>query len=168
MDMYEQVPQSHETSYTANTGNGEVKLHISEFINVGESMATTSGGDSSTYTHPEGFELVNENIPNRSEPDETIEPSSFEMEIVDMDVAGIFPDEGSTTKETTNPADDSSTAKTLDKKYKCKVCGKGFVTCKSLNMHLHIHSGRTKCGICGAVLSRTANLKRHMKLKHEP
>uniref|UniRef100_A0A182JSM2 BTB domain-containing protein n=1 Tax=Anopheles christyi TaxID=43041 RepID=A0A182JSM2_9DIPT len=165
LEMYGQVSQNHDTTtYTTNTGNGEVKLHISEFINVGEGMAATSG-ESGTFAHPETFELVNENIPTRSDSDENIESSSFEMEIVDMDVTGIFPDEGTSVKE--SPTDDGTT-KTQDKKYKCKVCGRGFVTCKSLNMHLHIHSGRTKCGICGAVLSRTANLKRHMKLKHEP
>ncbi|KAL1400003.1 hypothetical protein pipiens_007790 [Culex pipiens pipiens] len=53
------------------------------------------------------------------------------------------------------------------KKYKCKDCDKSFAAWKSLTMHNHIHKGLTKCPICGAVLSRTANLKRHMKLKHE-
>lgn len=33
-------------------------------------------------------------------------------------------------------------------------------------MHFNIHKGLTKCHICDAVLSRTGNLKRHIRLKH--
>lgn len=33
-------------------------------------------------------------------------------------------------------------------------------------MHFNIHKGLTKCHICNAILSRTGNLKRHIRLKH--
>ncbi|XP_063706737.1 myoneurin-like isoform X5 [Culicoides brevitarsis] len=59
-----------------------------------------------------------------------------------------------------------SRAATGDKKHQCSQCSKRFASFKSLLMHYNIHKGLTECKICKAVLSRTGNLKRHMKLKH--
>lgn len=53
-----------------------------------------------------------------------------------------------------------------DKKHQCTTCSKRFASFKSLLMHFNIHKGLTKCHICDAVLSRTGNLKRHIRLKH--
>uniref|UniRef100_A0A182W8I2 BTB domain-containing protein n=1 Tax=Anopheles minimus TaxID=112268 RepID=A0A182W8I2_9DIPT len=159
--------QTAKTTSTANPNALTNKLEptISEFINVGEGMATTSG-DSNAYTQPEDFEMVCDNVANHSESEDPIEQrTSFEMQIVDMGVDNKFLDEDELTAVQTVMG---GTDKTQEKKYKCDVCDKRFVTWKSLSMHSQIHSGRTKCNICGAVLSRTANLKRHMKLKHEP
>ncbi|XP_028129373.1 protein abrupt-like isoform X2 [Diabrotica virgifera virgifera] len=48
----------------------------------------------------------------------------------------------------------------------CPVCFKVFTHPYSLHHHKPVHLGRTKCGICHAVLSRKYNLKMHMKSKH--
>lgn len=53
-----------------------------------------------------------------------------------------------------------------EKKHQCTTCSKRFASFKSLLMHFNIHKGLTKCHICDAVLSRTGNLKRHIRLKH--
>lgn len=53
-----------------------------------------------------------------------------------------------------------------EKKHQCTTCSKRFASFKSLLMHYNIHKGLTKCHICDAVLSRTGNLKRHIRLKH--
>ncbi|XP_052899051.1 protein bric-a-brac 1-like [Anopheles moucheti] len=157
-----ETPTNGSEMYNATTAQSE---DISEFINVGESLGTTCG-DSSAYTQPADFKIVCENITNQSQSEEPMEQQSgFEMHIVDMGVDNAFMDEDKAVVLHTAMDD---TGKTQMKLYKCNSCDKSFVTWKSLAMHRHIHSGRTKCNICGAVLSRTANLKRHMKLKHEP
>ncbi|XP_058057863.1 protein abrupt-like [Anopheles bellator] len=171
MDLYsEQSGQEHDqvTTYTDSTNN-DVKIQISEYINVGEGLNPTSG-DSGSYTQQEGYELVGDAIAERQEGDEHMGQNCFEMEIVDMDVNGMFPDDGAEDAKVKTETMDESAGRSRDdgKKFQCKECDKAFATWKSLAMHRHIHSGRTKCKICGAVLSRTANLKRHMKLKHEP
>lgn len=61
---------------------------------------------------------------------------------------------------------DGSQNKSTEKKHPCTNCGKKFASFKSLLMHYNIHRGLTKCNICNAVLSRTGNLKRHIRLKH--
>ncbi|KFB44939.1 AGAP010063-PA-like protein [Anopheles sinensis] len=185
MGLYGQTQQEHEQvavyGDSVNAENNDVKLQMTEYINVGEPINPTSG-DSGTYTQQEGFELVDENISDRQDTDEHMGQNSFEMEIVDMDVNGMFPDDTNEqqqqqqTPQQQQQQQQDSKAEILEsaaramkdvvKKYKCKQCEKSFATWKSLAMHRHIHSGRTKCTICGAVLSRTANLKRHMKLKH--
>uniref|UniRef100_A0A182ITD6 BTB domain-containing protein n=1 Tax=Anopheles atroparvus TaxID=41427 RepID=A0A182ITD6_ANOAO len=170
MGMYEQTQQAHEqvASFvdSVNTENNDVKLQMTEYISVGESINPTSG-DSGTFTQQEGYEMVDESISDRQDADEHMGQNSFEMEIVDMD--GIFQEQSSEQQQDTKPQILEGVSRSKeDKKFKCKLCDKSFATWKSLAMHRHIHSGRTKCTICGAVLSRTANLKRHMKLKHEP
>ncbi|XP_052865638.1 protein abrupt-like [Anopheles cruzii] len=177
MELYSdgQSGQEHDqvTTYTdsVHSTNNDVKIQISEYINVGEGLNAASG-DSGSYTQQEGYELVGDPIADRPEGDEHMGQSCFEMEIVDMDgMNGMFPDDGATEepKVKREMADESAgSSKDEAKKFKCKECEKSFATWKSLAMHRHIHSGNTKCKICGAVLSRTANLKRHMKLKHEP
>ncbi|XP_053663439.1 modifier of mdg4-like [Anopheles marshallii] len=158
-----ETPTNRSEIYNATTAQSQ---DISEFINVGESLVATCG-DGSAYTQPDEFEMVCENITHRSESEEPMEQSTgFEMQIVDIGVDNTFLDEEEKAAVTHTATDD--TENTQKKQYKCNSCDKSFVTWKSLTMHSHIHSGRTKCNICGAVLSRTANLKRHMKLKHEP
>uniref|UniRef100_A0A182R1Q7 BTB domain-containing protein n=1 Tax=Anopheles funestus TaxID=62324 RepID=A0A182R1Q7_ANOFN len=136
-----------------------------ELINVGDGLATTSS-ESNAYTQMDDFEMTCEDFANQFESEQ---PSNYEIEIVDMDSNNTCLDEDEeASTQTIQDLISLTTKKALKKKYKCNICFKSFVACKSLSMHIATHSGRTKCNICGLVLSRTANLKRHIRLKHEP
>ncbi|KAK7788822.1 hypothetical protein R5R35_012821 [Gryllus longicercus] len=50
--------------------------------------------------------------------------------------------------------------------YMCRVCGKAFRSQNSCYDHMAIHRGTSKCSICECVLSRKANMKRHMRFVH--
>uniref|UniRef100_A0A182NNS8 BTB domain-containing protein n=1 Tax=Anopheles dirus TaxID=7168 RepID=A0A182NNS8_9DIPT len=175
MEMYQQATQDPEQDTTyADLQNADMKMHMTEFINVNDGIATsatgtttvaaaTTSGDSGSYTQPESFELVCDDIPEQSDSDEPLEESNFEMETEDLNVNGMFPVDEQPTKQPKAKA--TGSAVPSEKKFKCRDCDKSFCTWKSLNMHRHIHSGRTECQICGAILSRTANLKRHMNLE---
>uniref|UniRef100_A0A182QIE5 BTB domain-containing protein n=1 Tax=Anopheles farauti TaxID=69004 RepID=A0A182QIE5_9DIPT len=179
MEMHQQTTQDHEQDATyAELQNADMKLHMTEYINVNDGITTTTtttttvdtatattSGDSGSYTQLESYELACDELPEPSDSDDPIEEGSFEMETDNLGVNGMFP-----VDEQPKEPKPKATGSTVpgEKKFKCRECDKSFCTWKSLNMHRHIHSGRTECKICGAILSRTANLKRHMKLKHEP
>jgi len=83
------------------------------------------------------------------------------------DLSGIFTTTGEEGMKSGQQAVlDASSQKSVEKKHPCSSCGKKFASFKSLLMHFNIHRGLTKCNICNAVLSRTGNLKRHIRLKH--
>ncbi|XP_050069083.1 protein bric-a-brac 1 [Anopheles maculipalpis] len=156
--------QEHE-QYTENgqSAGTSLKMEIPEFISVGEPL-NPGNGTNNTFLQ-ESYELVSENIEEKDD-DEDMAQDNIEIEGSDMDMSRIF--QGSTDEQTkTNILQEVFEQKMKPKKYKCKDCDKSFAAWKSLTMHQHIHRGLTKCTICGAILSRTANLKRHMKLKHE-
>lgn len=50
--------------------------------------------------------------------------------------------------------------------FACSLCGKEFVSQSSCYGHFPIHFGGTVCTICGCVLSRTGNFRRHMLKIH--
>ncbi|XP_049291983.1 protein abrupt-like isoform X5 [Anopheles funestus] len=155
--------QEHE-QYTENGQSGAtLKMEIPEFISVGEPI-NSGNGTNNTFLQ-ESYELVSENIEEKDD-DEDMAQDNIEIEGSEMDMSRIF--QGSTDEQTkSNILQEVFEQKMKPKKYKCKDCDKSFAAWKSLTMHQHIHRGLTKCTICGAILSRTANLKRHMKLKHE-
>jgi KRAB domain-containing zinc finger protein len=49
---------------------------------------------------------------------------------------------------------------TVDKPYKCDVCGKGFSQNGNLQTHITTHTGDTpyKCHICGKGFNKNGNL----------
>ena len=50
--------------------------------------------------------------------------------------------------------------------FQCDLCPQWFRARKSLNHHLEVHLGRTRCPVCHMVLSRKFALKRHMARAH--
>ncbi|KFB35984.1 AGAP001073-PA-like protein [Anopheles sinensis] len=184
----EQVETYSESGQQNTSG---MKMEIPEFISLGEPITGTSSGNSAFIQ--EGYELVSE---DKDEDDDDMAQDHIEIEGADMDMSRIFQEstdeqtKSNILKDTElrfrcsicwkgfkHPMSltlhkDLHSGKTKcpqkikAKKYKCKDCDKRFAAWKSLTMHQHIHKGLTKCTICGAILSRTANLKRHMKLKH--
>ncbi|XP_055537044.1 longitudinals lacking protein, isoforms H/M/V isoform X3 [Wyeomyia smithii] len=164
----EQRAQEHEQetyTETAQASGTTLKMEIPEYIDCSEGI-NASGANNTTYIQEESYELVGENIEDKDVDDEDMNQDGIEMEASDMDMSRIF--QGATDEQTkANILQEVFEQKMKPKKYKCKDCDKSFAAWKSLTMHNHIHRGLTKCTICGAVLSRTANLKRHMKLKHD-
>ncbi|XP_061512138.1 protein abrupt isoform X4 [Anopheles gambiae] len=147
---HEQAEQYVESGQSSGT---TLKMEIPEFISVGEPINT------------ESYELVSENMEDKDE-EEDMAQDNIEIEGSEVDMSRLF--QGSTDEQTkSNILQEVFEQKLKTKRYKCKDCDKSFAAWKSLTMHQHIHRGLTKCTICGAILSRTANLKRHMKLKHE-
>ena len=55
---------------------------------------------------------------------------------------------------------------TLDKPYKCAVCGVRFAQRVQLKIHMQAHSGKApiKCVICGEQFALNSTLKRHMRI----
>lgn len=49
----------------------------------------------------------------------------------------------------------------------CLQCGKRYSNPKSLELHMSMHEGKTKCHICNKVLPRTYDLKLHLKKVHD-
>ncbi|XP_058443328.1 transcription factor GAGA-like isoform X4 [Malaya genurostris] len=149
----------------AQASGATLKMEIPEYIDCSEGINTT-GANNTSYIQEESYELVGENMDDKDEDDEDMNQDGIEMETSDMDMSRIF--QGATDEQTkASLLQEVFEQKMKPKKYKCKDCDKSFAAWKSLTMHNHIHRGLTKCTICGAVLSRTANLKRHMKLKHD-
>ncbi|XP_053673877.1 protein abrupt-like [Anopheles nili] len=141
--------------------NTAVKGKITNFFDVGKGMKQ-SNDDGDPLPQQEDFEMVEESIGEQHKQDDGTEQNSYEMDAVDID--GISEIKTISKERTIELVEKVK----VDKKFKCKECDKSYVNGKSLSMHRQIHSGHTKCIICGTVLSRRANLKRHMKLKHEP
>uniref|UniRef100_A0A2M4AI94 Uncharacterized protein n=1 Tax=Anopheles triannulatus TaxID=58253 RepID=A0A2M4AI94_9DIPT len=150
-------------SEAAQTSGSSMKIEMPEFIGVDEAMASSTGHNNSFMQ--ESYQLVAENIEEKDE-DEDMAQDNIEIEGSEMDMSRIF-QSSSEEPPKSNLLQEMFDQKSKPKKFKCKHCDKSFAAWKSLTMHQHIHRGLTKCGICGAILSRTANLKRHMKLKHE-
>lgn len=50
--------------------------------------------------------------------------------------------------------------------FPCPVCEKIFQHESTLNSHLKVHTGETRCTVCGKVLSRKADLRRHARSLH--
>ncbi|XP_050084837.1 modifier of mdg4-like isoform X3 [Anopheles aquasalis] len=147
----------------AQQSGSSMKIEMPEFIGVDEAMASSAGNNNAFMQ--ESYQLVAENIEEKEE-DEDMAQDNIEIEGSDMDMSRIF-QSSSEEPSKSNLLQEMFDQKSKPKKFKCKHCDKSFAAWKSLTMHQHIHRGLTKCGICGAILSRTANLKRHMKLKHE-
>ncbi|EAT46355.1 AAEL002435-PE [Aedes aegypti] len=150
---------------SAQATGASLKMEIPEYIDCGETI-NTSNANNASYIQEESYELVGEaEHIEKDVNDEDMDQDGIEMEASDMDMSRIF--QGASDEAKANLLQEVFEQKMKPKKYKCKDCDKSFAAWKSLTMHNHIHKGLTKCTICGAVLSRTANLKRHMKLKHE-
>ena len=49
------------------------------------------------------------------------------------------------------------------KKYKCDLCGKGFITNNKLSEHMNVHTGEKphKCKFCSACFASKANTIKH-------
>lgn len=149
---------------SAQATGASMKMEIPEYIDCSEGM-NASNANNTTYIQEESYELVAENMDDKDVDEEDMNQDGIEMETSDMDMNRIF--QGASDEAKASLLQEVFEQKMKPKKYKCKDCDKSFAAWKSLTMHNHIHKGLTKCPICGAVLSRTANLKRHMKLKHE-
>ena len=50
--------------------------------------------------------------------------------------------------------------------YQCPVCGREYTNHRSLDHHMHVHSGKTTCLVCGAVYGRVGTLRNHVLQKH--
>ncbi|XP_067007248.1 protein bric-a-brac 2 isoform X4 [Anabrus simplex] len=50
--------------------------------------------------------------------------------------------------------------------FPCNICGKLMRHWKSLDLHMKIHSGETKCHVCNKVLNRSYALKLHLSKVH--
>ena len=50
--------------------------------------------------------------------------------------------------------------------FACPVCEKVFLHESTLSSHLKVHTGETRCTVCGKVLSRRADLRRHARSVH--
>lgn len=158
--------QEHVESYaeSAQATGATLKMEIPEYIDCSEGISASNANQTS-YIQEESYELVGENIEDKDVDEEDMNQDGIEMEATEMDMSRIF--QGASDETKANLLQEVFEQKMKPKMYKCKDCDKSFAAWKSLTMHNHIHRGLTKCTICGAVLSRTANLKRHMKLKHE-
>lgn len=51
-------------------------------------------------------------------------------------------------------------------KLKCEHCEKGYKYRKDLIAHMRMHLGETECQLCGKILARPTNLKRHLSDVH--
>ncbi|XP_019564898.2 modifier of mdg4 isoform X3 [Aedes albopictus] len=161
----QQQEQVESYAESAQATGASLKMEIPEYIDCGETINNASANNAS-YIQEESYELVGEaEHIEKDVNDEDMDQDGIEMEASDMDMSRIF--QGASDEAKANLLQEVFEQKMKPKKYKCKDCDKSFAAWKSLTMHNHIHKGLTKCTICGAVLSRTANLKRHMKLKHE-
>lgn len=54
----------------------------------------------------------------------------------------------------------------VSERLQCNICGKVFQNRNSLCEHKNVHSGKTQCPVCSAVLSRIRHVRRHMISKH--
>jgi Zinc finger, C2H2 type len=54
-----------------------------------------------------------------------------------------------------------------DGKYHCSACNKPFTREVYCMRHFSVHLGKTKCFICGKVLSKKSHLIRHIKTIHQ-
>lgn len=54
----------------------------------------------------------------------------------------------------------------VSERLQCNICGKVFQNRNSLCEHKSVHSGKTQCPVCHAVLSRIRHVRRHMVTKH--
>uniref|UniRef100_A0A2M3Z4F2 Uncharacterized protein n=1 Tax=Anopheles braziliensis TaxID=58242 RepID=A0A2M3Z4F2_9DIPT len=163
MQQEEQQVTVETYAEAAQQSSSPMKIEMPEFIGVDEAMGSNTGNNNAFMQ--ESYQLVAENIEEKDE-DEDMAQDNIEIEGSDMDMSRIF-QSSSEEPSKSNLLQEMFDQKSKPKKFKCKHCDKSFAAWKSLTMHQHIHRGLTKCGICGAILSRTANLKRHMKLKHE-
>ena len=50
-----------------------------------------------------------------------------------------------------------------NKKFKCKYCGKGFISSANLRDHIHTHTGEKPyvCKFCGAAFASVGNHRMH-------
>ncbi|XP_035909874.1 protein abrupt-like [Anopheles stephensi] len=161
-------PISNNESEMSDMASQHQDVEIPEFISGGNMQTLANATIEETVTQPSGFEVMREDPANHSEPRPIPEQSTdLKMPIVKMTLDDFSSDdEGDAARKEAIMESLGRVRQTKDKKHICPVCGKSFGTWKSLAMHSQIHTGRTRCSICGAVLSRTGNLKRHMKLRH--
>lgn len=50
--------------------------------------------------------------------------------------------------------------------FRCSECNREYGSKKSLELHMSVHKGRTKCHICNRILSRKYELKVHLRKAH--
>ena len=50
--------------------------------------------------------------------------------------------------------------------FQCAVCGREYTNHRSLDHHMHVHTGKTTCLVCGAVYGRVGTLRNHVLHKH--
>ena len=50
--------------------------------------------------------------------------------------------------------------------YRCEICGRSYKYSESLAHHRKVHSGATRCALCGRVCSKVAALRLHLRNKH--
>ena len=53
-----------------------------------------------------------------------------------------------------------------EKPYKCKECGKAFISCSNLNQHQKIHTREKlyKCTECGKAFTRRSHVTQHQRI----
>ncbi|XP_043227961.1 broad-complex core protein isoforms 1/2/3/4/5-like isoform X3 [Amphibalanus amphitrite] len=63
------------------------------------------------------------------------------------------------------PSEDGSSQGAV-RHFQCPVCGREYTNHRSLDHHMHVHSGKTTCLVCGAVYGRVGTLRNHVLQKH--
>lgn len=58
---------------------------------------------------------------------------------------------------------------TWDRKYKCKICSRGFTQPKRLEDHMNVHTGAKphECQFCTARFSNKCNMYAHIRINHK-
>ena len=56
-----------------------------------------------------------------------------------------------------------------DRKFKCDICGKGFMSTQALKDHVNVHTGEKPydCNLCSAKFSNKANMYAHVRINHK-